>query len=188
MYLEKMQPILGDLENKEIEVAGGSVVGIVLSTINSLIKYIANLTVGKKKYEDVQDKIKEILGEAEKLKNKSLQSIDKDKEILEEILKAYKTKKENEQKYQEVCKRATDFCMQVVYIAESTLKLTKEISKVGNKMLESDFKICKYYAIASVQAAIENVYINVKALNDEEYICDIENKCRDILVSLQGYI
>ena len=48
MYNEKLNPILNDLENKDIEIAGGSVVGMVLSTINSLIKYIANLTVDKK--------------------------------------------------------------------------------------------------------------------------------------------
>lgn len=184
MYFEKMQTILEDLENKEIEIAGGSVVGMVLSTVNSLIKYIANLTVGKKKYENVQDEIVEILSRAEELKGKSLQAIDKDKEILEEILLAYKIRKENEEKYQEVCKNATDFCMQVVYIANDTLKLANEVSKVGNRMLESDFKICKYYAIASVQSAIENVYINVKSLKDEQYINDVENKCKNVLNSL----
>ena len=51
MYYEKLIPILSDLENKEIEIAGGSVVGMNLATINSLIKYISNLTLGKKKYE-----------------------------------------------------------------------------------------------------------------------------------------
>ena len=80
MYSEKMQSILNDLENKEIEIAGGSVVGMVLSTTNSLIKYIANMTIGKKNYEEVQDKVKEILNSAEELKLKSMQTIDKDKD------------------------------------------------------------------------------------------------------------
>ena len=48
MYNDKIKHILEDLENKDIDIAGGSVVGMVLSTINSLITYIANLTVGKK--------------------------------------------------------------------------------------------------------------------------------------------
>ena len=141
MYFEKMNPILNDLENKEIEIAGGSVVGMALSTINSLIKYIANLTINKKNYEDVQDKVKEILEKAENLKQNSLQAIDKDKELLEEILNAYKIRKENAEKYSQVCKQAVEFCMNVVNIANETLKLSDEISKVGNKMLSSDFKI-----------------------------------------------
>ena len=184
MYYEKMNPILTDLEDKELEIAGGSVVGMVLSTVNSLIKYIANLTLNKKKYEDVQDKIKEILDKAENLKIESLQAIDKDKEILEEILKAYKIRKEDEEQYQIVCKQATEFCMKVLYIANDTLKLSEDISKVGNRMLESDFKICKYYSIASIQSAIENVYINLKGVTDEKYTEDVENKCKTILNNL----
>ena len=185
MYNEKMKPILEDLENKEVDVAGGSVVGMVLSAVNSLITYIANLTLNKKNYEDVQFRVKEILAKAQELKSKSLEIIDKDKEILEEILDAYKIKKENEQKYQEVCKKATKFCMDVVYIANDTLKLSEEISKVGNKMLGSDFKICKYYAMASIWSSVENVYINVKYVEDEEYKRSVEEKCKNILQNAQ---
>ena len=188
MYYEKMNPILNDLESKDIELAGGSVVGMVIATINSLIKYISNLTIGKKNYADVQDKIKGIIVQAESLKEESLKAIDKDKEILEEILNAYKFRKDNIQKYQQVCKKAVDFCMKVVNIANETLKLSDEISKAGNKMLSSDFKICKYYSIASVQAAMENVYINLKALDDEEYTKQIEDECKNILEGLQKYI
>ena len=180
-----MEQLLEELENKDIEVAGGSVVGIVLSTVNALIKYIANLTLGKKKYEDVQDKVKGILDRAEELKKKSLQAIDKDKEVVKEILAAYKTRKENEEKYQEVCRMATDFCMQVVYIANDTYELTEEISKVGNKMLASDFEICKFYAIASIQSAIENVNINVYSIKDDEYKSEIQLRCRKILENIK---
>ena len=188
MYYEKMIPILSDIENRDLEIAGGSVVGIVLSTINSLITYISNLTIGKKKYEDVQDKVKDILLQAKSLKEKSLKAIDKDKEILEEILEAYKLRKENIQNYQQVCKKAVDFCMEVVDIANETLKISDEISKVGNRMLASDFKICKYYSIASVQSAMENVYINLKSIEDEEYTKQIEDECKDILEEIQKYI
>lgn len=181
MYAEKIEPILKDLEDKEIEIAGGSVVGMVLSTVNSLIKYISNLTLGKKKYEEVQEQIKKILEKAEILKNQSMQIIDKDKEVLEEILKAYKIRKEDGEKYQKICKQATDFCMDVVDIAYETLKLSNEISKVGNKMLSSDFEICKYYAFASIQSAIVNVNINVKSVEDEQYKKSIEAKCNKII-------
>ena len=169
MYLEKMESILDDLENKEIEVAGGAVVGMVLSTVNSLIIYISNLTIGNERYKNVQNDVVGILNNANKLKNDTLQVIDKDKEILEEILVAYKSRKENEDRYILACKKSTDFCMKVLELAYETMELSDKISKVGNKMLESDFKICKYYAIASVRAAIENVYINVENIEDKEY-------------------
>ena len=78
--------------------------------------------------------------------------------------------------------------MEVVDIANETLKLSDEISKVGNRMLASDFKICKYYSIASVQSAMENVYINLKSIEDEEYTKQIEDECKDILEEIQKYI
>ena len=185
MYNEKMKPILEDLENKEIDVAGGGVVGIVLSTINSLITYISNLTIGKKNYEENQEKVLEIKNKAQELKIKALEAIDRDKEMLEEILLAYKIRKDNPEKYQEVCKKATEFCLEVVYIADNTLKLSEEISKVGNKMLASDFKICKYYSIASIWSAVEDVYINVKTIEDQEYKAEVENKCNKILANIK---
>ena len=180
MYYEKMENILSDLENKELEIAGGSVVGINLSIVNSLIIYIANLTVGKKNYQDVQDKVKEILEQAEDIKKRSLNSIDKDKEVLEKILNTYKNRKENPNEYENICKEAVEFALDVIELAYKTENLSKQISKVGNRMLASDFKICKYYAEASIKASKENLYINLESIEDEEY----KNKINDIYAKL----
>ena len=72
LYNEKIRPILDDLENPEIELAGGSAVGMVLSITDSLISYICNLTIGKKKYENVQDEVIKIKKEAEVLRERRL--------------------------------------------------------------------------------------------------------------------
>ena len=181
MYGEKMNSLLNDLENKDVEIAGGSVVGIVLSTVNSLIIYISNLTINKKKYEDVQNIVQQILFKAEKLKLESLKSIDEDKRILEKILEAYKTKTN----YQEICKQATEFGIEVLKIAYNTYELTRQICNVGNRMLVSDFKICRYYSFASVQAAIENIEINVKSIEDEAYKNYIRKKYNEILTKVK---
>ena len=177
MYFEKLEPILSDLESKEVEIAGGSMVGMTLSMVNSLIIYITNLTIGKKNYEAVQDKVIEIQKNAIENKKKALEIIDKDKEVLEKILLAYKNRKNEPAKYQETCKNATDFCMEVVNLAIDTIKLSNEIAESGNKMLSSDFKICQYYATASLHSAIENVKINVNSIDDTEFKTTINNKC-----------
>ena len=181
MYYEKITDMLDDIENKEIDVAGGSIVGIILSNINSLIIYISNLTIGKKKYEDVQEKVQEILDKAKYLKQKSLESIDKDVLVLENILNTYKTRNENKEKYQKACFEATEFAIDVIKIACDTLNLSNEISKVGNKMLSSDFEICKYYAKASIEAAKENYYINLNSIEDEKYKDDFNKQLNGIL-------
>ena len=168
MYLEKIEDILNDVENKEIEIAGGAVVGIILSTINALIIYISNLTIGKKKYIDVQEKVEEILEQAKKLKRVSMKSIDKDKEILEELLAAYKTRKEDSKRYQDICIKATEFAIDVMAIAYKTRELSRKISNVGNQMLKSDFNICAYYADASINASKENFFVNLNGIEDSD--------------------
>lgn len=181
MYAEKIEDILQDLENKELEIAGGSVVGMILSTVNSLIKYIANLTIGKKNYADVQEQVKQILQEAENLKRKAMLSIDKDKEVLEKMLLTYKNRKEEPLTYQQACREAVEFALEVVEIAYKTLELSKEIAKVGNKMLASDFKICEYYSEASIKASKENYFINYNSIEDAQYKEKINNEYLKIL-------
>lgn len=175
MYNKKLKPILEDLESKDIEIAGGSVVGMVLSELNSLIKYICNLTKNKEKYLSVQDEVIKIEQEAEKLKLQALSVIDKDKEVLEEILKAYKIRKEHPDEYEKTNKWAVEFCLEVTELALNTLKLSNKISKVGNKMLSSDFKICGFYGFASVEASIVNIKINLDSIENQSYKDEIRN-------------
>lgn len=168
-HKEKIKPILNDLEDKEIEFAGGSVVGMMLSITNSLINYICNLTIGKKKYEAVQKEVLAIKEEAKLLRNEALDIIDQDKEVLEKILAAYKIRKGNPEKYEKANKEAVKFCIKVTEKGVETLKLVERITKVGNRMLASDFEISGIYAFASVQASIVNIEINLKSVQDEEF-------------------
>ena len=169
MYYEKLMPILSDLESKDTEIAGGSVVSMVLSIVDALIDYICNLTKDKKNYENVREEVLKIKQESEDLRRKSLEAIDQDEKILKEILAAYKKRKEEPEKLEEVSKKSAEFCIGVTENALNTLKLAKRISQVGNRMLSSDFKICTMYAYTSVEAGIENVKINVESIKDEAY-------------------
>lgn len=169
-YNEKLKPILNDLENPKIEIAGGSTVGMVLSITNSLICYICNLTIGKKKYENVQDEVLKIKEEAEGLKENALYIVDEDRNVLDKILKAYKTRKENPEELEEASKASVIFCKEVMDNAFKTLKLSKRIALVGNRMLSSDFEISKKYAFSSVEASIVNIEINLKSVSDETFV------------------
>jgi len=174
-------PILSDLENKDVEIAGGSVVNMILSITNALIDYICNLTKDKKNYENVREEVIKIKKESEELRKKSLEAIDQDEIILNEILEAYKKRKQEPEKLEEACKKSAEFCMSVTENALDTLKLAKRISRIGNKMLSSDFKICIMYAYTSIQASIENVRINLNSVTDEVYRKEMTEKYEQIL-------
>ena len=169
LYNEKIRPILDDLENPEIELAGGSAVGMVLSITDSLICYICNLTIGKKKYENVQDEVIEIKKEAGVLKKRALEVIDEDRVVLDKLVKAFKIRKEEPEKLEEASKESVLFCNMVMEDSLETLKLVSRLEKVGNRMLESDFKICKKYAFSSIESSIVNIDINLKYVEDEKF-------------------
>lgn len=179
MYYEGIEPFLTNLEDKNIGVAGGSVVAMVLSSLNSLIIYISNLTIGKKKYADVEGRVKEIFDEANVLKAKTLQMIDGDKLILDKILETYKNRIDNPTQYKQACKDGVEFCMDVLQAAVQVLELAEKISACGNRMLSSDFQICAHYGHASVKSAIVNVKINLTEELGNDYIDEINKKCEE---------
>lgn len=176
LYNEKIKPILEDLENPEIELAGGSTVGMVLSITASLIIYICNLTIGKKSYENVQEEVIKIQKEAYEIKKKALNVIDQDRIVLDKVLKAYKIRKTEPNELEQASKESVLFCYDVMEETIKTLELVNRLEKVGNKMLVSDFNICKKYSISCMESSIINIEINLKYIKDEKFINDIRKK------------
>lgn len=174
---------LEDLADKEVEMGGGSLIGLNLASVCSLICYIANLTIGKKKYINVQKEAQNILDEATCLKELTVELIDKDKEVLEEILMTYKLREESKEEYEEALVKAVDFSFEVLEKSVEVLNLVKKISKIGNLMLVSDFEIGAYMAYAAVESSVTNVKINLMNIEDENYVEKMKNKYLDVLES-----
>lgn len=172
-----------DLENKQINMGGGSLIALNLATVNSLIQYIANLTIGKKKYQSHDFELMQLLDESKKIKEIMLDSIDKDNLILEKILASYKSRKEDNVSYQNACKEAVEFGIFVLEKSYDTLCLVDKISKIGNTNLVSDFEIAMEYAYASVKSSITNIKINIKYIEDNGYKTTVVKKYDQILVN-----
>lgn len=182
MYKDQsIQKFCDDLSSKNVQMGGGSNIALNCATTNSLIQYICNLTIGKEKYINVEDDVKNILIESKNIQKYMLDSIDRDSNILQDILVAWKNRKNDENKYIGVCKEAVDFGIEILDKSFETLKLVEKISKIGNTNLASDFEIACFYAYSSVEASITNIKINLKSINDEKYKVDKEEKCKAIL-------
>ena len=73
-------------------------------------------------------------------------------------------------------KESVIFCKNVMDNAVETLELTKKIANVGNKMLASDFEIAKLYAFSSIEACVVNIEVNLKLVQDAEFVRKIRNE------------
>ncbi|PUU92779.1 cyclodeaminase/cyclohydrolase family protein [Halanaerobium sp.] len=168
MYGQKtIEEFLDDLSSSNSIPGGGSAAALSGALNAAVVSFIANLTIGKKKYKEVEAEAKEILAESEELKKEMLLMIDQDSKILSNILDSYKAG--NQDKVQSVCQDAVEFSMDMTKKAVRLMRLSLEISEIGNRMLASDFEVAAYIGDAAVGSAIANVKINLKSLDNEEY-------------------
>ena len=97
MYLEKpMVVFLDKLASRSPEPGGGSVSALVGALGAALVSMVGNLTLGKEKYADVQDKVEELLASSEKLRDELQRLIQKDTEVYADVSAAFKLPRETE--------------------------------------------------------------------------------------------
>ncbi|RCW52245.1 cyclodeaminase/cyclohydrolase family protein [Halanaerobium sp. ST460_2HS_T2] len=175
MYGQKtIEEFLEDLSSSNSIPGGGSAAALSGALNAALISFIANLTIGKEKYKEVEAEAKEILAESEELKKEMLLMIDQDSKILSDILDSYKAG--DQEKVRSVCQDAVEFSMDMTKKAVRLMRLSLEISEIGNRMLASDFEVAAYIGDAAVGSAIANVKINLKSLDNEEYKSNIKKE------------
>ncbi|MFB0566172.1 MAG: glutamate formimidoyltransferase [Candidatus Aminicenantaceae bacterium] len=155
---------------------GGSTAALCGALSASLTSMVSNLTVGKKEYESVQKKIKELAVKAQALKDEFLKAVDLDTAAFNKIMDAFKLpKKTKEQKQErdnaveEATKEATLVPMEVLKKSIEALELAKEVCLKGNKNSLSDAGVAALAAQTAAEGAYYNIKINVPNINDEEF-------------------
>ncbi len=175
MYPEgTINEFLNDLGSKNSIPGGGSAAALAGAMTAAVVSFISNLTVGKEKYKDVEPEAKEILEKANSLKEELVKMVDEDSEILREILDTYK--KGDKEKLLAVSKNAVKFSMDMTKKCVDVMELSLHISKIGNRMLASDFEVAAFIGDAAVNSAIANVKINLKSIKDEDYVSQIKEE------------
>lgn len=167
---------------------GGSIAALCGAMSASLSCMVSNLTVGKKGYEDVQERVKELAEEAQVLKDDFLKDIDLDTLAFNKVMDTFKMKKKtNEQKekraqaIENATKEATLVPYHVLKNCISALIIAKEVAIHGNKNSLSDAGVASLTAEAGAVGAFYNVKINLPDIADEKFKSDTERKASDLL-------
>ena len=91
MYTEgRIVDFLDKLASSAPEPGGGSAAALAASVGAALVSMVANLTVGKEKYADVQDKIAELVDASEGVRAKLQELVQKDTEVYGVLAGAFK--------------------------------------------------------------------------------------------------
>lgn len=156
---------------------GGSIAALSAASAAALIEMVANLTIGKKGYEEVEEEMKELKGVASEYKEKFVKYIDEDSDSFNKIMDAFKMPKNTEEEkkartkvIQEGFKGAATVPLNVAKDAFELLDLAKKIIEKGNKNAVTDGAVAAMSARTAVHSALYNVKINLGSIKDEEFV------------------
>jgi formiminotetrahydrofolate cyclodeaminase len=154
---------------------GGSVAAYSGMLAGSLGQMVCNLTLDKPKFAPVEQRVREVKSELERLTGRLHQLIADDAASFDAVLAAYRLPKETDDQKAERKKRieiatggAIDVPMETARTALSVLKLLAELAKIGNPNAFSDLAVGGRLAETSVKGAYYNIGINLKTLADRE--------------------
>ncbi|MDO5664125.1 MAG: cyclodeaminase/cyclohydrolase family protein [Bacteroidia bacterium] len=166
---------------------GGSVSALNGAIASSLAQMLANLTIGKKNYVDVEEQMKENVGKFEKYRTHFLNDIDRDSDAYNLVVGAFKLPKETDEekvlrgkKIQEGTKVAALVPMEIAERAFDMLDLIVETTRKGNKNAVTDGCVAMMTCRTAVLGALLNVRINLGGLKDEAFVKELADKCDHI--------
>lgn len=156
---------------------GGSVSALNGSLAASLAAMVANLTVGRKKYAEVNDEMEELSARLTGLSAQLLNDVDRDAEAYDHVFAAFKLPKEtNEEKavrteaIQRETKYAAEVPMEVARTAHAMLPLIDTVARKGNSNAVTDACVAMMCARTAVLGALLNVRINLTSITDEAFV------------------
>ena len=153
---------------------GGSAAAYTGALAAALVSMVARLTIGKRKYAEVETKMLEILAQSEKLRMDLSSGVDEDAAAYGAMMAAMKLPKENEEQIKirvAALKDATLKAAQVpLETAEKVLLVLTSVEQCvanGNINAISDAATAFSLGMAALKSAGYNVRINIGGLSDK---------------------
>ena len=165
---------------------GASALGGALAA--ALGQMVANLTVGKKRYADVEEEMQECLCKLNILQMELMALADKDANVFAPLAEAYgmpsateEEKAEKERVMEERLLAASLVPMMMMEKAAAVLDYVELLEKKGSKMAVSDAGVAAQFARTAITGAVMNVYINTKSMKNRKTAEELNEKAEKLL-------
>ncbi len=155
---------------------GGSVAALAASLGLALTSMVCRLTIGKKKYADVQTEMETVLTTSEKLRSLTTALINEDTEVFNKVMVAFALPKDSEEQkavrttaIQEATKAATLVPLKLAQLCAEGIALAYTVAEKGNGNSLSDAGVAATMLQAACEGAAMNVNINLAGLQDAAF-------------------
>lgn len=170
-----VEAFLEDLSSKQPTPGGGGASALAGALGAALGRMVANLTVGKKKYGDVEEEMKHLLSWMKDLQRDFVELADQDAQVFAPLARCYSLPASTEQEkaykeeQMETClENASYVPLKIMKKAVELLEMMGVLEKKGSRMAVSDVGVGVQCIRAAVLGAVMNVYINTKSMKNRE--------------------
>ncbi len=187
---QTVEQYLEVLSSKQPVPGGGGASALAGALGSALGLMVGNLTVGKKKYAEVEGEIKEYMEQLSQLREDFLRLADEDAVVFAPLAAAYglPTETEEQRAYkdtvmEENLQRASLVPLSVMEATLKTIAVLEELEQKGSVMAVSDVGVAVQCARAALAGAVMNVYINTKSMKDRDKADDFNEEAYHMLTS-----
>ena len=185
-----VEPFLDALASQSATPGGGSAAAIMGAMGAALVSMVCNLTIGKKKYAEVEGEMRNVLAKSEALRVKLTGMIEDDVQAFDAVMGAYGMAKDSdaekaarEKAIQAALKQATDVPLRCCHAAREVIDLAAVAADKGNLNVISDAGVAVLAAYAALRSAALNVFTNARMITDKDFA---EAKLKELHALLGG--
>ena len=174
------------LASSEPAPGGGGASALVGAIGTALGNMVGSLTVGKKKYADVEEEIIALKAKCDELQNELLNQVPADAEGFIPLSKAYSIPKDDPSREKTLEAATIEACKVPIHIMELCCEAIKTIgtfAEKGSRLAVSDAACGAVCLKAALHSASLNVYINTKSLKNRDIANELNKKCEDMLTT-----
>ena len=185
---KKICEYLEVLSSKAPVPGGGGASALAGALGNALGQMVVNLTVGKKKYAEVEEEMQEYLEHLKNMQQEFLHLSDRDAEVFAPLAECYRlpsaTPEEKEHRETVMEEKLLDASMVPVEIMEKALELLEILDVLadkGSRMAVSDVGVAVQFTRTALLGAVMNVYINTKSMKNREKAEEINQNAKRMI-------
>lgn len=178
---------LEELSSKKPTPGGGGAAGLAGAVGTALGEMVVNLTLGKKKYADVEEEMQSILMALTQMREEFLRLADEDAVVFAPLAAAYslpaiteEEKKKKEAILEDLLVSAALVPLSVMELCIKTLNLLEFLGEKGSRLAVSDVGVGVQMIRASILGAKMNVYINTKTMVQREKARELNARAQSV--------
>lgn len=163
------------LASKSPTPGGGGASAYCGALASALASMVGNLTLGKKKYADIEADVVVTQEKLAAVRERLLELVEEDAEAFEPLARAYGmpkgTPEEQEAKnaaLQQALVGACEVPLEIMRTCKEVIELSEFYMLHGSRLALSDVGVAAVFAKAALQGAALNVFINVSSMDDVE--------------------